>query len=192
MSTPRRRSLRDREARAIAGPDDHQLAPESSTTEATVEPAAASTALPAAPKRPVTAGAGNTVRVGMYFHPHDFDAAKAGYLADWQHGGTADTFARWIAAAIEEHARRTPEQRAQMARPLERAETRGATRSFSLPASTVERMREAINADHQAGRWPTDSAWCGDAIAAAVGAARERGGGQLPTPPVRLPNRLVR
>lgn len=53
-------------------------------------------------------------------------------------------------------------------------------------------MRAAITADQQAGRWPSDSAWCGEAIAAAVDQARAQSGGSLPTPPPRLPNRLVR
>jgi hypothetical protein len=53
-------------------------------------------------------------------------------------------------------------------------------------------MRAAINADQQAGRWPSDSAWCSEAIASAVDAARTKNEGSLPTPPPRLPNRLVR
>lgn len=53
-------------------------------------------------------------------------------------------------------------------------------------------MRAAINADHDAGRWPSDSAWCAEAIELATEAARTANGGSLPTPPPRLPNRLVR
>lgn len=106
--------------------------------------------------------------------------------------GEADTFARWIAAAIDTYARRTPEQRAG-AKPRGRAEKRtGSSRSFAIPTDTVARMRAAITADQQAGRWPSDSAWCGEAIAAAVDQARNQAGGSLPTPPPRLPNRLVR
>ncbi len=74
-----------------------------------------------------------------------------------------------------------------------RAEKRtGATRSFAIPTDTVARMRAAINADHQGGRWPSDSAWCGEAIGHAVEQARTQNAGSLPTPPPRLPNRLVR
>ncbi len=61
-----------------------------------------------------------------------------------------------------------------------------------IPTDTVARMRAAINADQQAGRWPSDSAWCSEAIASAVDAARTKNDGSLPTPPPRLPNRLVR
>lgn len=64
--------------------------------------------------------------------------------------------------------------------------------AFSIPVDTVARMREVISADHQAGRWPSDSAWCGEASAAAVDQARSKNDGTLPTPPPRLPNRLVR
>lgn len=144
------------------------------------------------PSHPAAA-AGATARLGIYLTPTEFDQAKAGYLADWTNGGQADTFARWIAAAIEAHAARTPRQRAAEARPRGRAEERtGSTRSFSIPVATVGRMRAAITADQHAGRWPSDSAWCGEAISLAVSAAHARNGGVLPTPPPRLPNRLVR
>ena len=56
----------------------------------------------------------------------------------------------------------------------------------------MQRMRSAITADQQAGRWPSDSAWSAEAIALAVDEARKANGGTLPTPPARLPNRLVR
>lgn len=147
---------------------------------------------PTAARKTATAAASETARLGIYLTPEEFDDAKAGYLADWSNGGEADTFGRWIAAAIETYAARTPKQRA-TARPRGRAEERtGATRSFSIPLDTVGRMRAAITADQQAGRWPSDSAWCGEAIAAAVALARNQNGGTLPTPPARLPNRLVR
>lgn len=193
MSNPRRKNLRDRNAEAIAGPAA-QRAPVTAAVEeptraqaAPVAEAAKATAAPAEPP-----ARGTTSRIGIYFHPEQFDTAKAAYLADWQAGGVADTFARWIAGALDEHARRTPQQRTQLARPQERADTRGNSRSFNLPVDTVARMRSSINADQTAGRWPSDSAWCGDAIAAAVNQAKQRAGGNLPTPPARLPNRLLR
>ena len=147
---------------------------------------------PAPARKAATAAASDTARLGIYLTPEEFDDAKAGYLADWSNGGEADTFGKWIAAAIEAYAARTPKQRA-AAPPRGRAEERtGATRSFAIPSDTVGRMRAAITADQQAGRWPSDSAWCGEAIAAAVDQARDHNGGTLPTPPPRLPNRLVR
>ncbi len=134
-----------------------------------------------------------TTRVGIYLTPEEFEQAKAGYLADWQAGGHADTFARWITAALETHADRTPAQRADLSTPRPRAAERsGASRSFTIPTSTVSRLRAAIAADQHTGRWPTVSAWCADAIALAVQTAQDHAGGTLPTPPARLPNRLVR
>lgn len=134
-----------------------------------------------------------TERIGIYLSKDEFDDAKAGYLADWTNGGDADTFARWIAAAMDEHSNRTAEERKNDDRLRGRAEERaGSTRSFNIPSSTVTRMRAAIAADQQAGRWPSVSAWCAEAIALAVDEARQRNGGRLPTPPDRLPNKLVR
>lgn len=207
-----RRSLRDRNRAAIGldtdGPPSSvdQLLVGEWSAEVTAEPAppaadpaeARTTPSPPAEQHPLpqpaaTIGAGATARLGIYLTPTEFDQAKAGYLADWTNGGTADTFARWIAAAIDTHAARTPRQRAAKATPKGRADERtGSTRSFSIPADTVARMRAAITADQHAGRWPSDSAWCGEAISLAVSAARNRNGGALPTPPPRLPNRLVR
>lgn len=199
MTPPRaRRSLRDRNSAAIAhDPTPAPGAPAVEPSTQTVEPprraARPKATKPVAPARPKTAAStGETARLGIYLTPAEFDDAKAGYLADWTNGGHADTFGKWIAAAIDTYAARTPRQRAS-APPKGRAEERtGSTRSFSIPADTVARMREAISADHQAGRWPSDSAWCGEAITYAVDQARSKNDGVLPTPPPRLPNRLVR
>ncbi|PNW09404.1 hypothetical protein C1632_10155 [Microbacterium testaceum] len=137
-------------------------------------------------------GAG-TDRIGSYLTQDEVDGARGAYLADWSNGGEADTFARWIAAAMDTHAARTPQQRAARGNLRGRAAERsGASRSFSIPTSTVKRMRTAITADQNAGRWPSDSASCAEAIALATEDARSRNGGTLPTPPARLPNRLVR
>lgn len=134
-----------------------------------------------------------TFRMSMYITPEEHDSAKSGYLADFQAGGHADTFSRWIAEVIDAHAARTVDERARLAQNHERASTRtGASRSFQIPTDVIERMRAAITADQAAGRWTSDSAWCTDAIAAAVDRARQRAGGSLPTPPARLPNRLRR
>lgn len=138
-------------------------------------------------------GAEDTARLGIYLTPVEFDDARASYLADWANGGDADTFARWIAGALDRHAARTAKQRAARDRLRGRSDARtGSTRSFSIPTSTMQHMRAAITADQQAGRWPSDSAWCAEAIALAVDDARKANGGTLPTPPSRLPNRLVR
>lgn len=197
-----RRSLRDRNRESIAA-DPVLRTPDTASTgtpdraaplEAEHRPAppankrAASTPASA----PKAAASGTTARLGIYLTPAQFDDAKAAYLADWTNGGTADTFARWIAAAIDGYAARDPQDRAAAAPRGRSTERTGSTRSFSIPTDTVARMRAAVTADQHAGRWPSDSAWCGEAIERGVDAARAANGGALPTPPPRLPNRLVR
>ena len=206
MPQQKRRTLGDRNRASIALDPTPELEP-STEPRSSAQPAQAATPVkapqkprkatstentPTAGRKAATAAASDTARLGIYLTPEEFDDAKAGYLADWSNGGEADTFGKWIAAAIEAYAARTPKQRA-AAPPRGRAEERtGATRSFAIPSDTVARMRAAITADQKADRWPSDSAWCGEAIAAAVDQARDQNGGSLPTPPPRLPNRLVR
>lgn len=190
-------SLRDRKARAIeAAAADYDAAVQPAT-QSEPEPVATpekrtEPTTPVARRKPAAKAAAGTVRIGIYFHPEEFDRAKAAYLADWQHGGHADTFARWIAAAMDTHAARTPQERAELATPRSPGQGSGGSRSFTLPADSVARMRAAISADQAANRWPTDSGWCGEAITTAVARAEEKSGGQLPPAPPRLPNRLTR
>ena len=195
MTARRRVSLGERNRAAIAASPAPQVPnlDEAPLVGADAPPAPVVKPAQRPTPRPAKAGETATVRLGMYFHPEEFDRAKAAYLADWQHGGQADTFARWIAAAIDTHARRTPQQRAELAKPAPRRDRgRAGTRSFNLPADSVARMRAAILEDQATNRWPTDSAWCGDAVAAAANQAEQRAGGTLPPAPLRLPNRLTR
>ena len=189
-----RRSIRDRNTAAIA--QEAEAVATIATVEApapvvTPEPRASTPKAPT--KKPAPTAATGTDRLGIYLTPAEINDARAAYLADWSNGGDADSFARWIAAAIDTHAARTPKQRADRDRLRTRSEERtGSSRSFSIPIASMQRMRAAISADQKAGRWPSDSAWCAEAMALAVDAAREANGGVLPTPPARLPNRLVR
>jgi hypothetical protein len=184
-----RRSLRDRNREAIAQADTTPPGPVPPQHGGGERPAPTAAASPTRASRKAAPAS----RIGVYLTPEEFTDAKAAYLADWQHGGTADTFARWIAAAIDTHAARTAAERAEHARPRSRAATRtGSSRSFPVPEQSIAAMRAAIAADQRAGRWPTDSAWCGDAIAAAAERDRANAGGTLPPPPARLPNRLTR
>lgn len=145
----------------------------------------------AAPKaKGATTTASDTVRLGLYMTRGTFDSAKSAYLSDWQHVRQADTFNRWIGQVLDAHAARGANERAHLTGASEQDDSPGFSRSFTLPADTIERMRAAITDDQNAGRWPSDSAWCSDAIMAAVDAARERAGGTLPPAPARLPNRL--
>lgn len=195
MTAPRRTSLKDRRAAAIK-PSEPQ--PEVATSPPQVTPQrppqhkpGKSTTEPG--ERGAKTAAGETARVGIYLSADEFSAAKAAYLADWNAGGEASTFARWVAEAIEDYAEQTPQQRDVWAEPQGRgSQRRGSSRSFTIPTETVAAMRGAITADHQAGRWPSDSAWCAEALSWAVEQARGRSGGTLPSPPPRLPNRLAR
>lgn len=192
-----RPTLRDRNSAARAldtdpRPEPPKVAdqgePEQTQTPKTRTKAATTTAAKAAGTATT-----ETTRLGIYLTPEEFDNAKSAYLTDWKHGGQADTFARWIGAALATHAARTTKKRADTGEMKGRAKTRtGAARSFSIPAGDIERMREGVSADQQADRWLSDSAWAGEAIARAVEAARTQNGGTLPTPPPRLPNRLTR
>lgn len=201
---PKRRSLRERDERAIAGPIevlpgqtaiDLPEQPASQTPQAllgasaaAVDPAAL-TGAPALQQVPRGRSEGAR-RLGIYFHPGDFTNAKAAYLADWQNGGAADTFAAWIAAVLVDHAQLDPAQRAGAALPPRGGG--GSTRSFALPQSVRDAVRAAVVADQGAERWVSASAWAGTAVHAAAQVARRRAGGPLPPPPERLPNRLAR
>lgn len=200
MAPPKRTSLADRNKSAIhreETPATQVAAP------APMAPAAAPKAAPVAPKAKATPAAketaapadtaGEVARVGIYLTPEQFTGAKAAYLADWLNGGEANTFTRWIGEVLSTHAQRTPQERAERSMLRGRSTERtGSSRSFNVPTSAVEQMRAAITADHAVGRWPSDSAWCAEAIDLATEAAKEKNGGTLPTPPVRLPNRLTR
>lgn len=195
--TTRRRSLRDRNQQAMAA-DPEPQADETATPDPAPTPAPEPQAEQATEEPKKTrataskATASDTTRLGIYLTPVEFNNAKAAYLADWNNGGQSDTFARWIGAAIDTHAARSPQQRGTAEARVRAAKRAGASKSFSIPTGTVTQMRAAITADQQAGRWPSDSAWCGEAIRSAVDHARTHNGGTLPTPPARLPNRLIR
>lgn len=201
--TPRRSRLAGASPIAPPVPDQDledvpQAEPEESAS-APVEPAAPVSAT--TPKSQATtraaaprSGQSETARLGVYLPTEEFDDARAAYMADWNHGGTADTFASWLAGAVDEHARLSVKERKSRTQLRGRADERsGITRSFNVPAASVARMRAAITADREeAGQFLSDSAWCREAIRNAVEKARTRNGGSLPTPPPRLPNRLVR
>ncbi len=197
MSSSPRRRLGDRNTAAIAQdrtvatpPAPKELESPGVTPEPETKTKATTTAKGTSAK---AAQVSDTVRLGIYITPEDVDSAKSAYLADWQAGGHLDTFAKWMAYAFDAHAGRSVSERTRLARPSGRSETRtGSSRSFVIPTDTIARMREAIAQDQAADRWPSDSAWCSDAIAAAVEQSRTRAGGTLPTAPARLPNRLRR
>lgn len=209
MATRARRSLRDFDDEAIAAPDP--IATPTPAAPAATSPSVATTATkpqqrpgvgsakaraPKARKTRTAAVQGaTTTRTGVYLHPETFDAAKSAYLVDFDALSEApDSFARWIAAAIDEHAQGTTQTRTAAAEALPE-ETRtgsGVTRSFELPDTTIAAMNEAIVTDRDHGRYVSRSEFVGHAIRHAVEQARARAGGVLPAPPARLPNKPVR
>lgn len=163
MSGPKRRTLRDREADAVAQ------------------------------QRPPAAG--GTTRLGTYWRLATFEAAKAAYLADLDTLAQApDSFARWIDAALTDHAALSPERRAKLARTLPReAEGQGVSRSFILNQTTVTAMEEAMVADRKTTGWVySRTEFMSQAVRAAITEARTRYGTELPAPPARLPNKPPR
>lgn len=195
---PRKRlSIADRNKAAIAH-DTPEPLPEKDEGEQTATPPAAPTkaqkTLTKQKKTTAARTSSDTARLGVYISTDEYEDAKAAYVTAYARGGQIDNFARWIAAALNEHAARTTAQRAKHARMKERSPwgkgKAGASRSFAIPTDTLERMQEAMDDDLIAGQWPTRSEWAGDAIAAAVEAARAEG--PLLDPPKRLPNRLKR
>lgn len=197
MATPKRRTLADRNKDAINREEAAEPA-----VEIEVSPVKEASAVPAAAKKPTTeskkagrpARSVDVTRQGIYLTQEQFNNAKAAYLADWTNGGEANTFTLWIGEAITRHADRTFTARLkhETKKPA-RAEARtGSSRSFNVPSAAIARMRAAITQEHDNGRWLSDSAWCGEAIDAAISEAQKRNGGSLPVPPARLPNRLVR
>lgn len=139
-----------------------------------------------------SSSAGKIARIGIYLGQAEYDDARAGFLACWQNGGPEDSFAKWVAASITAHAERTPEQRATIEPQQRKDRGKGVSRAFKIPGHAKEAMRSALLADQDAGRWLSESMWCREAIHHAVEAARSANGGELPTPPSRLPNRMLR
>ncbi|MGP5666709.1 hypothetical protein [Glutamicibacter arilaitensis] len=200
MAAPKRRTLADRNNDAISREDKSAIKEAAEIAPVVQEPAMLPTseAETKAPKRAKTVGRPartiDVTRVGIYLTPEQFNNAKAAYLADWKNGGEANTFTLWIGEAITRHAARSLKSRLRFAanKPA-RAEVRtGSSRSFNVPTSAIELMRAAISQEQAEERWLSDSSWCAEAVDAAISTARERNGEELPTPPSRLPNRLVR
>lgn len=200
MAAPKRRTLADRNNDAISREDKPVIKEAAPVAPVVQKPATLPTAEIATetPKKAKTVGRPartiDVTRLGIYLTPEQFNNSKAAYLADWSNGGEANTFTKWIGEALTTHATRSPQERQKNAveRPARAEKRTGSSRSFNVPTEAVQKMRAAISQEHEEGRWLSDSAWCGEAIDAAISEAQKRNGGSLPVPPERLPNRLVR
>ena len=172
---PRRKTLADRNREAIAQ---------------TTKPQPPAPEEPAARHEPtVQRTSTGACRVGTNISPAQYAEVKAAFLADWLDGGQLDKLSAWVESSMERHAQRTPQQRAAIG---STGPNGSITRTFDVACTARDRMLDAMSADQDAGRWLTQSAWIYEALTASVEAARTRRGGALPTPPARLPARLVR
>ncbi len=188
MTRPRR-TLREFDDTAIAATDPTPPSTPVAATAAKQSPPRARTLKASSPKAPAVAG--SVTRVGLYFQPATFEAAKSAYIIDLDTvPDAADSFARWIGNAIAAHTRLAPAARADLAAGHPTAEPGGGfTRSFFLPTHTIDAMNQAIIDDRQAHRVVSRSQFSSEAVHAAIAAARARNGGVLPPPPARLPNK---
>lgn len=188
------KTKRERDLEAVGGELEVPNAPEASAADKPTSTAAKAESPKAArsagrPPRTV-----DVERVGVYLAPSHFHDAKAAYLADWLNGGEANTFSRWLGEALSLYSRQTAKQRKASAEAREpRSDAQqGKARSFVVRESDIMAMRQGIAEDQKAGRWPSVSQWCVEALEEAIEKAIERNGGELPEPPARLPNKLVR
>jgi hypothetical protein len=220
---PARRSLKDRNKAAITRPVEAstvepvidptaEVSQQTTATPVADAPAAGErgAAQPAVPqtaeepaaiperggpaRRPQALPAG-TARLGLYLRQATLEGAKSAYVADLDTLPDPPTsFARWIAAALDTHAGRTPADRAKLAaaHPDPEEGKRGVNRAFILPVDTIATMEETTGIDRRAGRMQSVSQLAAEALRIAIEEARVRNGGSLPRPPKRLPNKPTR
>lgn len=130
----------------------------------------------------------DVVRVGLYMTDTQYDNMKSAFLADWENGGDANTFGKWIAVAIKRYAKLPVARRIDIAKvvaPQSRL-IAGGVKSFSVPAKAIEAMKHARLADTASGVIQTKSEWLRSAIELAVQYAKAANGGVLPEPPAKL------
>lgn len=144
---------------------------------------------PAAKKQGPKRGAATT-RVGVYLLPGAYDDAKSAFIADWRNERIIDNFPGWIENAAIRYAERTPQERAELARPTGQGKGRGMGYALRVTDRTLEAVAAGMLADQKVDRFPTRSSWLGDALTAATAASKERNGGTLPPAPDLLPRQL--
>lgn len=131
-----------------------------------------------------------TQRVATYW-PHEelLELARSAYVSDRLRVPDSPTsFARWIGQALMIHARLSPTDRETVA--LETIPTspgRSFARPFNIPDDAMHALRIAQHADLENNHVRTRTDFMTRAIRAAIVAARQRAGGDLPRVEGRLP-----
>ena len=141
-----------------------------------------------------------TIPVGIYWKPGVWDLARSAYIADLAtDADSPGSFVGWLAQALEVHAKRSPQKRAELAaagenHPALVSVTRKSfNKKHDLPASTIEAVEDALVVDRQElGRMLARSAFAQEAVIVAAEEARRRLGRELPPPPQKLSNRPPR
>ncbi len=97
-----------------------------------------------------------TIPVGIYWKPGVWDLARSAYLADLDTDAESPgSFVGWLAQALELHARRSPQQRSELAAAGEKhpalvsVTRKSFNKKHDLPASTIEAVEDALVADRQ-------------------------------------------
>lgn len=138
---------------------------------------------------------GKVEQLGVYWPPESWDLARSAYVADLDADPDSPAgFASWLGRALEQHAARTPAERAAIGEQLsERATGRGTSRGHRVGQAVIDAVAQAIIEDRrELGRVVSRSGFAVEAVAAAASQARGRLGHPLPPPPRRLANRPPR
>jgi hypothetical protein len=199
MAKPKRRSLAERNATAIAGADETR--PQAGGVEQ--DPVPAPTAQPEIaeepPKRPAApsmapappASEEPTRRSSVYLTPEDLRDVRSAYIVDFDHRpGSPGSFGLWAAGAIGELAALDVQERQSVREDLG-APGAGANRSQQLlvPDDVATAVSDAMRRDRLAGVVDRSrSVFYSYALRwQAREAARRAGMDELPEPPARLP-----
>jgi hypothetical protein len=134
-------------------------------------------------------------QLGVYWPRESWELARSAYVADLDSDPDSPAvFVRWLVRAIEQHAARTPSERAGMGdRLAERPAGRGISRGHRVGQDVIDAIEQAIVEDRrELGRIVSRSRFVLEAVTAAADAARVRRGRPLPPSPRLLANRPPR
>lgn len=196
MAKPKRRSLAERNATAIAGADDPRQnsggvaqSPEPATAAQPEKADAPPQQTAPTPAPPVSEQP--TRRSSVYLTPDDLRDVRSAYIVDFDHRpGSPGSFGLWAAGAIGELADLEVEVRQTIREELGTPGA-GANRSQQLlvPDDVAEAVSDAMRRDRLAGVVDRSrSVFYSYALRwQAREAARRAGMDQLPEPPARLP-----